>query len=606
MTPDPHAIATMALTVFALILFTRDRIPLETSSLLILVMLTLGFELFPYYREGSELHAHQLLLGFGHEALVAVCALMIAGHGLVRTGALEPVGRSLSRAWVNMPKLSFLLTLLIGAFFSAFVNNVPIVVLLLPILISVSLRTSTSASGVLMPMGFATLIGGMGTTIGTSTNLLVVSVATDMGLRKFDMFDFVVPVLIAGSLAMIYLWLIAPKLLPTRKEVLSDTSPRVFTAQLLIGENSKSIDQRLSELIAKTDEQMTVTRILRGNNTQLISLPDISIKDGDRLVVTDTAENLKDFENLIDAQLWSGDAPVDDDNPLNANDQKVAEIVVTQGSSLENSTLSLSHFTHRYQLTPLALHCAGWKNHCPQGEIHHVRLKVGDIVLVQGDSEQLKQAKQQGDILVLDDMTDVIKNDHAWKALLIMAAIILPAAFGLMPIVFTALAGVLLMIMTHCLSWRDAVRALSSQVILIVVASLALGSALLKTGAADYLAHLFVQSTQGIEPIWMLSGLMMLMAILTNIVSNNAAALIGTPIAIGIAQQLQLPAEPFVLAVLFGANMSYATPIAYKTNLLVMNAGGYRFSDFLRVGIPLTLLMWGSFTWLLPVFYDLS
>ena len=192
---NSHSLAVMLLTVFALFLFTREKVPLETSSLFILVALTVGFTVFPYTYENTTIHAIDFFSGFGHEALIAVCALMIAGQGLVRTGALEPVGRVLSKLWGSYPKLSLLLTLVVGATLSAFVNNVPIVILLLPILTAVSIRTKTSASKVLMPMGFATLIGGMSTTIGTSTNLLVVSVAVDMGLKSFGMFDFFLPVI---------------------------------------------------------------------------------------------------------------------------------------------------------------------------------------------------------------------------------------------------------------------------------------------------------------------------------------------------------------------------------------------------------------------------
>jgi di/tricarboxylate transporter len=187
-----------------------------------------------------------------------------------------------------------------------------------------------------------------------------------------------------------------------------------------------------------------------------------------------------------------------------------------------------------------------------------------------------------------------------------MVLIILLAALGILPIAISAVLGVLAMLLTRCLSWQDASQSLSTQVIMIVVASLAMGVALLKTGGADYLAQVYLVVTAGSSPTILISGLMLVMAILTNIVSNNAAAVIGTPIAIGIAQKLGLPAEPFVLAVLFGANMSYATPMAYKTNLLVMNAGGYQFSDFLRVGIPLTLIVWLSLSWLLPAIYQLG
>ena len=604
--PNSHALAVLLLTLLALVLFTRERIALETSSLFVLVVLTLGFELFPFEQEGKVLHASDFLLGFGHEALVAVCALMIAGQGLVRTGALEPVGRLLARAWGVAPSLSLLLTLLIGGGLSAFVNNVPIVVLLLPILIGVSLRTGTPASGVLMPMGFATLVGGMSTTIGTSTNLLVVSVASDLGMRRLQMFDFFVPVAIAASVAMLYLWLIAPRLLPHRQTDLGDASPRVFATQLLIPEDSFADGKSLADVVAKAGAEMKVSRVLRGEQTYLLPLPDAVLRAGDRLLLSDTAENLKEYESALGATLYSGDSPVDDDHPLHADDQQLAEVVVIQGSTLEGTSLSASRFAERYQLLTLALHRAGWHLQALRAGVHDVRLRVGDVVLIQGPSEQIAELKQRGDVLVLDATADLPSTRRAPLALAIMAGIILSAAFGVLPIVFSALGGVLLMLATSCLSWRDAARALNTQVILIVVASLALGAALLKTGAADYLAQLFVMATEGASPAWLLSGLMLLMALMTNIVSNNAAALIGTPIAIGIARQLGLAEEPFVLAVLFGANMSYATPIAYKTNLLVMSAGGYRFTDFLRVGLPLTFIMWAVFSWLLPRIYGLG
>jgi di/tricarboxylate transporter len=184
-----------------------------------------------------------------------------------------------------------------------------------------------------------------------------------------------------------------------------------------------------------------------------------------------------------------------------------------------------------------------------------------------------------------------------------MLGIILFAALGILPIAISALSGVLMMLFCGCLSWRDVSRALNAQVILIIVASLALGNALLQTGGSELLAQLFLNLTQDASSGVVLSSLILVMAILTNVVSNNAAAVIGTPIAISIAQSLQLPAEPFVLAVLFGANMSYATPMAYQTNLLVMSAGNYKFSDFLRVGLPLILVMWASYSWLLPLLY---
>lgn len=602
-TPSIHGVATLILTALALLLFTRERIPLETSSLLVLVLLTVGFELFPYYIEPDlQLHAVDFFSGFGHEALIAVCGLMIVGQGLVRTGALQPFGRLLSRLWGVSPRLSLLLTLLLGGLLSAFVNNVPIVVLLLPILVGVSLRAQIPSSSILMPMGMATLVGGMSTTIGTSTNLLVVSVAASLGVERMSMFSFFIPAAIAGGVGILYLWLIAPRILPDRQAAMTDTSPRIFTAQLYIPEGSYCDGRTLNEIMEKAGDEFRIQRIRR-NNSYTVPLPDVEIRANDNLSVRDTPQKLKEFEQVLEARLYTGDVQVDEENPLQAEDQQLAEIVIVQGSPLINTTLADAHFADRYQLVTLAIHRAGRVFESFHAGVRQVRLRIGDILLVQGARENIAGIKRTGDLLVLDATMDLPHSNKATTSLIIMACTVLVAAIGLIPIAISAVVGSLLMLLTGCLGWRDAQRALSVQVILIVVVSLAMGAALIETGATTYVAQVFLHLTYGAQPAVILSGLMLLMAVLTNIVSNNAAAVIGTPIAINIATELGLPPEAFVLAVLFGANMSYATPMAYKTNLLVMNAGGYVFSDFLRVGIPLTLIMWLVLSGVLPAMY---
>jgi len=605
--PNMHAVAVLVLTVLALILFTREKIPLESSSFLVLICLTVGFELFPFHA-GGGVHAVDFFLGFGHEALVAVCALMIAGQGIVRTGALEPIGRALARLWKVSPSISLLLTLLAGAIISAFINNVPVVVLFLPILITVSLRTGMPASSVLMPMGFSTLLGGTSTTIGTSTNLLVVSVAADMGLRRLEMFDFLLPAAIAGSVGIAYLWLVAPRIIPKRETPIADTSPRVFAAHLLILEGSPVDGKTLAEARKLTDGAMKVSSIERGPGNFMIPFPGVVLKAGDHLVLRDTPDRLKEYEKVLEGTLYPEDSkenPVDEQHPLKAEDQQIAEVVVIEGSRFQGRTLSRLRFADRYGLIILALHRAGKELERHHDDIGDIRLAAGDVLLVQGSREKIAGLKKNDEFLVLDATIDLPFARKAPLALLIMAGIVAAAALDILPIAVSAPCGALLMILTGCLGWRDATGALSAQVILIVAASLALGTALLKTGGAEYLAHIFVALAGSASPAVVISGLMLLMGILTNIVSNNAAAVIGTPIAVSIAAQMGQPPEPYVLAVLFGANMSYATPMAYKTNLLVMNAGKYTFSDFLRVGVPLMLIMWAALSWLLPAIYGL-
>ena len=602
---DFHTGFVLFLIVLALILFANEKIPIASSSLFILVLLTLVFEWIPYQTSSGTIHSFEFLTGFGHRALIAVCALMIAGQGLVRTGALEPIGRALANYWATSPSLVFLLTLITGAILSAFVNNTPIVILLLPILISVSLKTGSSASNLLMPVGFATLMGGMSTTIGTSTNLLVVSFAAEMGVKEFNMFDFFVPAMIASCVGILFLWLIAPRLMPKRDPHMPTTSARIFDAQLRITDEGFAQGITLAEAIAKTDGHLVVSEILRGKeNARLAPLPDVKLRVDDRLQVRDTPDQLKIFESVLGASLYSRDELVDEDHPLNDNNQQTAEVVVVTGSSLENRTLNTVRFTDRYHLLVLALHrVKKWRRKADTTLIEDVQLKSGDVILVQGSKESIKRLKASRNVMVLDASIDLPRSDKAFISLAIMAFIIATAATGMLPIEISALSGVFMMLASGCLRWRDATRALSAPVILIIVTSLAMGNALLQTGGDTFLAQQYVAFTQGWSSTAILSGLMLLMAVLTNVVSNNAAAVIGTPIAVSIANQLGLNAEAFVLAVLFGANMSFATPMAYQTNLLVMNAGNYKFMDFVRVGVPLTILMWVTLTLILPWLY---
>ena len=600
--PNVHALAVLLLTVLALFLFTREKIPLESSSMFVLVVLIIGFELFPFTGPFGAVDPADFFHGFGHEALVAVCALMVAGQALVRTGALEPVARRLGRFWKKAPAIALLLTLLVGAFLSAFMNNTPIVVLMLPMLIGAAIRSKKPTAGVLLPMGLATLVGGMSTTIGTSTNLLVVSVAADMGMSRFQMFDFLLPAVAAGSLALLYLWLVAPRIIPDRRPPLTDVSRRQYTAQLAIPEGSVHIGSPISSLLRRVGPDFHLRRILRGDSLYIAPLPDVRIHAGDRLLVSDTVAQLREYQALLGAELRSEQG---EESRLFGDDLQLAEVAVTLGSRLHRKALGDVRLKEEHGLEILALHSAAGVKEFDAPGLHEQVLQASDVLLVQGSTKDINRLKLSGELLVLDGTMDLPHTRKAPLALLIMVAVIALAAFNILPIEASALLGVMVMLGTRCLRWRDATQALSVQVILIIVASLALGSALMRTGGADWLALVFLSVTFGAPPWMVLSGLMLLMAILTNIVSNNAAAVIGTPIAISIAMELGLPLEPFVLAVLFGANLSFVTPMAYKTNILVMNAGGYKFIDFVRVGTPLTIIMWLSLSAILALAYDL-
>lgn len=590
--PNAHALAVMILIVVALVMFSRESIPLETTSLVVLVLLTVGFTIFPFEVDGERLVASDFFLGFGNRALVAVCALMIVGHGLVSTGALEPVGRFLARIWKWGPVVCLLLTLLITATLSAFINNTPIVVMMLPILVGVALRTGSSPAATLIPMGFASILGGMATTIGTSTNLLVVNVAADLGMDRFNMFDFVGPVLIGGTLAILYLWLVVPRLLPHRELPINRGVSRIYTAQIRLNDSSPVIGGTLSEAITRSGEKMKVETIERGQGAFINPLPDVRLRVGDRITTSDSQDNLREFARLLGGTLFSGDQEVDVDHPLRAGGALIAELAVTPASQLKGLAIGEAQLLQRYGVRLLAFNRFDELGDRETSGIEDIKLRAGDVLLVQATPDRLDELKGSSDFLVLDGSVKLPHTSKAPIALATIIGVVALAATRVMPIEISALLGCFVLLVTGCLTWKSAMSALSTQVIFIIVSSLAMGAALLKTGGADYLANLFVSITFGAPASVVLMALMLMMGILTNVVSNNAAAVIGTPIAIGIAQRLGLPLEPFVLAVLFGANLSFVTPMAYQTNLLIMNAAGYKFGDFVKVGLPLALMLW--------------
>jgi di/tricarboxylate transporter len=605
-TLEPHALAVLALTAAAFGLFASEKLPIATTSLLVLVLIAAGFQVFPYERGGVPVAPTSFFFGFGHEALVAIASLMVLGRGLVVTGALEPAARLLARMLEARPQAAMLLVLLLCASASGVLNDTPIVVLMMPILVGAALRTKSSPSRTLLPMNYAVLIGGMGTTIGTSTNLIVVSIAADLGVRPFGMFDFVHVTAIAAVGGLLYLWLVLPRLIPERRSPLADAAPQVFSAVLHVKEGGFADGKPFAEVQKKAGEAFRVKRVVRGEALELARLPSLVLQAGDRLFVAAGAKELHEFSEQLGAPLYKPDdtnQQVDEEHPLAAEDQRLAEVVVTEGSTLNGATLRDTRFGEWHEVTIVGLHRPGGR--ATGAALDELRLRVGDVLLVQGSDDAIRKLKSRARLLVLDQSYELPRTERAPLALAILAAVVAAAALKLAPISIAALAGVAAMILTRCLDWEDAAAAMSMKVVLLVASSLALGAALEQTGATAWLAEQFIGATRGLSGEWVLALLMLLTAAFTNFVSNSAAAAVGTPIAVGIARSLGVSPEPLVLAILFGANFSYVTPMAYQSNLLVMSAAGYRFADFVRGGLPLLAIMLVAYSLLLPRFFPL-
>ncbi|HEU0225878.1 MAG TPA: SLC13 family permease [Steroidobacteraceae bacterium] len=593
---DWHAGAVLAITVGTFYLFAKERLPVQSTALLALLALMLLFGVFPYQRGDRPLGPEQFLAGFGNSALVTICFLMVLGHGLTTTGALEPVVRRLARLWSFTPQLAFLLILVFCVAVSGVVNDTPIVVLLMPVLIAIAARTGTSVSRTLLPMNYAVLIGGMATTIGTSTNLLVVGIAGKLGAAEFGLFDFTHIVAIAAAIALPYLWLAVPRLLPKDTGDQPRGVPLAFDAALEVREDGYAAGKPLQQL-GKRARGLRPLGVQRGG-ARIAPLPDVELRAGDRILLQAAPDDLREFGAALGAWLHARER----DEVPGAPDQTVAQALVTSEADLAGTASSARQFADQHRLAVIGIHRPGSEHPLDPEETF---LRPGDVLLVRGHRDQVDGLRASAGVLMLDAMTELPHTRRAPLALAIMAGVIFIAATGILPMVLASAVGVAAMLLTGCLGWREATDALSSKVIMIVVASLALGEALTATGMIAGAGTLLAWMHAYVPAVVMLAALMLLMAVITNFVSNNAAAIIGTPVAIAMAATMGVDPRPFVLAVLFGCNLCYATPMAYQTNLLVMSAAGYRFADFVRAGLPLLAIMWITLTWLLAREYGL-
>jgi len=598
-----HAIAVLIGMIVAFYVMAREWLPITVTSLGIIAVLALAFQVFPYDGPQGSLGPKDFFAGFGHEALVAICALMVLGRGLLMTGALEPLARGLAAIWQTSQTLAMLAVLVSCIALSGVLNDTPIVVLMTPVLMSLAARTGTGPGPLLMPMNFAVLIGGTATVIGTSTNLLVVSLSAELGVPRFGVFEFTPLVMMAAAPALLYLLIIAPRLLRNSGHKADTAVPREFNAILRILPGGYADGRKLAEVL-KRGSRIHVRAMQNPEGKFVAKLPTVPITEGFRLHVTGTSGELKESENVLGGQLH---VSANFTGPIEAftkdEDVHLVEMIISADSEFIGRRLSDMRFRLRYGLELLGIHRDQDQPRDPN--VENWTLHAGDVLLVQGPDGRLELAKQERDLLALDGKTSLPRTRKAPIAIAIMTSVVAAAASGIVPIALAAIIGAVLMLVTQCVLPRNLGKAVSAEVILLIPASLALGKALTVTGGAGWIAGLLLNIASGVPVGIVLAGIIALMSLLTNFISNNAAAVIGTPIAIAVAREMGVPPEPFALAVLFGCNLCFATPIGYQTNLIVMSAAGYTFADFVRVGLPLTLMMIAIYSWLLPGWYGL-
>jgi di/tricarboxylate transporter len=607
--PTPHAIAAMAVTIAMFIAFARGRYPEEIISLITIAVIGVGLYFAPL--PGSKPTAGLAIAfgGFGHSALITICALMIMGRGLVVTGALEPFARLLENVFRINGQLGLLTALLLAFSMSMFVNDTPVMVLLIPIIVAIAAKGLMASSKILMPVNTAVLLGGMATTIGTSTNILVVTIAADIGMAPMGVFQFTPIVLTAGLVAIPYLWLVMPRMLRDNS-VTPDNARRIFHTRLRVGAGSLLAGAELSAVQGKLPAGITFH-----------DTPSGPLAPDQRLHISGTHEAIEDAARVLKGELapaWVLDR-IRRISKAQGEDIVAVEMTVTADSRLVTRTLAGSGIADLYGVAVLGIHRRGrvLGERDSYNEAGDLRILEGDVLLVMGIEEDLQSFARTDGLLRLEGARELPRRSKAVLAGAIMLGAIATASLGLpwfdgmtyapvkLPIAISALAGAILMFVTGCVKFERVGRALSAKVIVLIAASLAIGRVIDESGAAEWLGQALSLGLAYLPPALVLSAIMLFVTLVTNFASNATAATIGTPIAYSIALQLGLPPEPLVLAVLFGCNLSFATPIAYQTNLLIMSEGGYEFADYVRAGAPLVALMVTVLSVLLVVWYGL-
>lgn len=606
---------TFALIGVAIISYALERIPLELTSIGIVTALLLLFFAFPVRdADGSALlGSRQLLAGFADPALFTILALLVIGQALIRTGALDEIARIMIARGGRRPRLLLTVALAVALLVSAILNNTPVVVMFIPVLTALSVKLHQTVSKVMIPLSFAAILGGNLTLIGSSTNLLVAGALEGETGITLDFFAFTIPGAVLAAVGFLYVIFVAPRLLKDRAGLTSQvvgSGGRQFIVQLEVAKDGPLVGEQARAGLFPALKDLTVRMVLRGDETFLPPFEDVTLEDRDLVVLAATRSALTDLisrspEMLQGAAAGSSGEATPDGLPegLPKGDLVLVEAMIAPASRMDGQQLSQSLLRNQTNCLILGVQR---RSRMIRGAMSSIRLEAGDVLLVLGHNADVLGLHAAPDIILLErTATDLPLSSHSRRALGVFALVVGLAATGLVEIPVAAISGATMMIAGRCLNVRQAARAIDRRIILIIGAALAMGAALTATGGAAYLAERILTGLDGAPPAVILSVFFLLVAVMTNILSNNATAVLFTPIAVSVAGSLAVDPMVFVIAVIFAANCSFATPMGYQTNLLVMGPGHYRFADYLRVGIPLTLIIWATFSVFAPWYFGL-
>jgi len=549
------------------------------------------------------LSANDLFPVFGNEAIITVGAMFVLSAALERTGVIASASRLLQTLPVRSERFVLLLLLPPVVALSAFVNNTPVVVVFLPIIVTLAKQHNLSASKLLMPLSFASILGGSTTLIGTSTNLVASSAGQRLGLAPIGMFEMAPVGLLLAAVGLIVLFIFGPRVLPRRETVtsmLDGPSERQFLTEAFIPAGSALIGRTARSALSRVLHRGRVLELVRHGEVCEGDPGNIPLEVGDRIRVSvdaDSVAALKERRGLEMAMVAATDLAVGE-TELNRR----IECIVPPLSELIGHTLAQADLRERFGVIVLALHRRGQN---VREQIGNIALQAGDVLLLEASDATVARLRQGDDLLVLAGGQQTPRRHKRWIAAAAIAAVVAVSALQILPVAVASLIGVVVVITARCIDAEEAYRAIDWPTLFLIAGMLALGVALEKTQTAEVIARGFVTHVAPFGSWITLSLIILAASILTNFLSNNAVAALLVPLAVETALLLHADPRPFLIGVALGASACFATPIGYQTNTLVFGAGGYRFSDFFRLGLPLNLIHWALSSIFIPLFWPL-